>query len=326
MRTAFKSAATAALVLSLLVAATVACAATPGSGPAEKKHRFIETADEMDAEEQLREEARHRVRVRNWEGLEVRLRERLEAIERLADQGELDEAIEEAEQCADENPDEPEVEEYVRELRERKEKKQLHERVKALLRLAVSDSAGALEQLKAFLVEHPGNAEALRAIAGIEEERGRFKEAAEALEGAVESDPRNQTLYGNLKRVYAAMGDRSPKVFVNGKRPAFDVPPVIVSGKTVVPIRAIASALGAAIEWREETREIVISKGETTIVLQLENRVAVVNGQEMQLDVPPRSVNGRALVPLRFVGEALHCDVGYDDASGVITVADSVQE
>lgn len=56
----------------------------------------------------------------------------------------------------------------------------------------------------------------------------------------------------------------------------------------------------------------------TEIVLHIGSELAVVNGKEMQLDCAPRAVNGRTLVPLRFVAEALGCTVGYD--KGKITI------
>lgn len=44
--------------------------------------------------------------------------------------------------------------------------------------------------------------------------------------------------------------------------------------------------------------------------MQIGNNVAFVNGQSVSLDVPPQIINGRTLVPIRFVSENLGAEVG----------------
>lgn len=46
----------------------------------------------------------------------------------------------------------------------------------------------------------------------------------------------------------------------------------------------------------------------------------VVNGREVKTDVPPQVVNGRVLVPLRFIAEALGAEVGWDDKTRTVIV------
>lgn len=41
----------------------------------------------------------------------------------------------------------------------------------------------------------------------------------------------------------------------------------------------------------------------------------IVNGQEIQCDVPPQNINGRVLVPARFVAESLGASVTWDAAN-----------
>ncbi|MDI6631461.1 MAG: copper amine oxidase N-terminal domain-containing protein [Thermoanaerobacteraceae bacterium] len=47
---------------------------------------------------------------------------------------------------------------------------------------------------------------------------------------------------------------------------------------------------------------------------------ATVDGREVGLNVPPVIVNGRTLVPLRFVSEAVKARVGYHAASSMVVV------
>lgn len=39
-----------------------------------------------------------------------------------------------------------------------------------------------------------------------------------------------------------------------------DVPPQVINGKTLVPVRAISESLGAKVEWDDETQTIIITK------------------------------------------------------------------
>lgn len=47
----------------------------------------------------------------------------------------------------------------------------------------------------------------------------------------------------------------------------------------------------------------------------------VVDGREITPDVPPQIINGRAMVPLRAVAEALDAGVWWDDATRTVTVS-----
>ena len=53
------------------------------------------------------------------------------------------------------------------------------------------------------------------------------------------------------------------KLIVNGQEIAFpDAPPQIINGRTMVPARPLAEALGAKVDWDNETRTVVVSSEE----------------------------------------------------------------
>ena len=110
------------------------------------------------------------------------------------------------------------------------------------------------------------------------------------------------------------------RVLINGAALTMDVAPVIQSGRTLVPMRAIFEAMGAQVHWDDATSTIRAYRRESAIVLQLGNRKAWVNGPAVQLDVAPVAISGRTLVPLRFVAEALGAEVGWEDATRTVTV------
>ena len=101
--------------------------------------------------------------------------------------------------------------------------------------------------------------------------------------------------------------------------PALVQYPVGQNGRTLVPVRLIAERLGASVTWVPETRQVILLREESTIVLTLGSATALVNGQAMELPggVPAGVVKweGResTMVPLRFVSEQLGATVDWDN-------------
>jgi len=56
------------------------------------------------------------------------------------------------------------------------------------------------------------------------------------------------------------------------------------------------------------------------INMQIGSKTAYVNGLPISLDVPPQIINGRTLVPIRFVSENLGADVGWDNDTRTVTI------
>jgi len=99
-----------------------------------------------------------------------------------------------------------------------------------------------------------------------------------------------------------------------------DVPPVIVKGRTMVPARALYEGVGADIEWKEEDRQVEISMGDSTVLLTIDSRTAVVNGKRTVMDVPPLIIEGRTMIPVRFAAESLGFEVLWDDAGRTVQI------
>ncbi|MEW6226593.1 MAG: stalk domain-containing protein [Bacillota bacterium] len=112
----------------------------------------------------------------------------------------------------------------------------------------------------------------------------------------------------------------APRVLLDGAQLSFDVPPVIEQGRTLVPMRAIFEALGAEVGWDGTTRTVTAARGQTTVRLTIGVKTAHKNGAPVTLDAPAKVVNGRTLVPLRFVSEALGCSVQWDAKTQTVTI------
>ena len=113
---------------------------------------------------------------------------------------------------------------------------------------------------------------------------------------------------------------------LNGEMLAFDVPPQMIDGRIMVPMRAIFEALGAEVEWDADTRTITAVKKSAVVIMQIDNSFIVVNGREIALDVPPRLMDDRAFVPVRAVAEGFDADVSWDGDARIVIINVSTGE
>ncbi len=110
------------------------------------------------------------------------------------------------------------------------------------------------------------------------------------------------------------------KIFVDGFEISTDQAPLVKSGRTLVPLRAIFEALNAKIEFQNATKKITATRDNTTIVLYLGSNQAMINDQIVSLDVPAQVVNRRTVVPVRFVSEALGDKITYNSKTKEVSV------
>lgn len=110
------------------------------------------------------------------------------------------------------------------------------------------------------------------------------------------------------------------KVKLNGNFLTFDQPPIAESGRTLVPLRAIFEAFGATVNWDQATQTVTAVKGDTTIKLTLGSNTAYKNGTPITLDVPAKAVNGRTIVPVRFISESFGATVTWDQATQTVII------
>lgn len=125
----------------------------------------------------------------------------------------------------------------------------------------------------------------------------------------------------NMKE-HAAKYNANPsliKVFVDNTPLTFDVPPYVKDGRTMVPIRNLAEAMGCEVRWTHPNR-IDIVRGDKKISMYVGERKYAANNVEKLLDVPPVTINGRNMVPLRFIAEELGCRVEFDSSTNTVYV------
>ncbi len=114
-------------------------------------------------------------------------------------------------------------------------------------------------------------------------------------------------------------------MYVNDIPQEIDVPPTIVEGRTLLPIRWVAEPLGAEVGWDGNEKKVTVKLKNTTIELWIGKNIAKVNGVNKPIDpdnskVVPMIINGRTMLPIRFVAENIGCDVKWDGVTKTVTI------
>ena len=97
-------------------------------------------------------------------------------------------------------------------------------------------------------------------------------------------------------------------------------PFVDVRSRTLVPIRFVSEAMGAKVDWENDTRTVVIQKDEDNIRYTIGQPMAYLNGEMLTFDSYGILKESRTFVPLRFIAEMLSCDVDWNDSAKTVVI------
>jgi len=92
-----------------------------------------------------------------------------------------------------------------------------------------------------------------------------------------------------------------------------------VTGRTMIPLRAVAENLGAQVSW-DGKDTATITKNGLTITMKVGSNCSVVNGVEKYLDAPAVICEDRTFVPVRFISEAMNTNVTWDQSNYCIEI------
>lgn len=112
-------------------------------------------------------------------------------------------------------------------------------------------------------------------------------------------------------------------VVLNGMPISFDVPAQTINDRTMVPMRAIFEAIGAEVDWDDESQTAYGYKTGINIHIQVDSNVMLKNFNDILLDTPAQLIDGRVLVPVRAVSESFGINVDWDEASKTVKLTDN---
>lgn len=112
-----------------------------------------------------------------------------------------------------------------------------------------------------------------------------------------------------------------------GRTFPMDVAPYVKDGRTYVPVRYLANALGVRdqdITWDPNTQKVTLRKGDITLYLMVGNLEMMSTNAStsaknfIPMDVAPEVVNGRICLPARYVAEGFSYRVQWDPAEQAV--------
>lgn len=109
-------------------------------------------------------------------------------------------------------------------------------------------------------------------------------------------------------------------VELNARKMAFDVAPVNINGRVLVPLRTIFEAIGAEVSWNEETKTVISKTDKKTVVMTIGKHEMLTNGEKVKLDVMPMIISGRTMVPARAATEAFGARVLWEAQSSTVKI------
>lgn len=84
--------------------------------------------------------------------------------------------------------------------------------------------------------------------------------------------------------------------------------------------------MGAEVKWIDETQSVEITRNDFKVTLIIGSQTAIVNTEVKMLDVPALIIDhdndyyGSTMIPVRFVAEALGCDVKWENDTRTVVV------
>lgn len=135
-------------------------------------------------------------------------------------------------------------------------------------------------------------------------------EAPSAAPAASEA-PKAKKISLTIDKTEAKVGDETKTL---------DAAPVIVDGRTLVPVRFISENMGGKVDWNPDTKTVTVELNGKKIQLVIDSKDVDVDGTKTALDVPAQIISDRTYVPVRFVSETIGAKVGWDDATKTVTI------
>ena len=124
----------------------------------------------------------------------------------------------------------------------------------------------------------------------------------------------------------SCLAESEIKVAIDGEYVEFDVKPQIINDRTMVPLRAIFEALGTEVDWDNATQTVRAMKDNVMVTASIGSTKMYIDEKEKNMDVAPMLIDGRTLVPVRFVAEAFECKVDWVTEDSLVAISTRVFE
>lgn len=112
----------------------------------------------------------------------------------------------------------------------------------------------------------------------------------------------------------------SNTINIGSRSVTIDTAPVIIDGRTLIPVRGVSEAMGGNVNWNNDTKTVTITLGSNKVEMTIDSKTAYFNNKAQTLDVAPVVLNGRTMLPARFIAESFGFDVNWDNDTKTISI------
>jgi hypothetical protein len=112
------------------------------------------------------------------------------------------------------------------------------------------------------------------------------------------------------------------KVRVDGNPVNFaNQTPVIENSRVLIPLRGVFEKMGATVVWDPDQKTVTARRNGDRVRLKIGSRTSTVNGVTHTLDTAPQVLDGRTMVPIRFISESLQAQVEWKAEEKLVLVS-----
>ena len=124
------------------------------------------------------------------------------------------------------------------------------------------------------------------------------------------------------------------KLIVGGKAlQNLPMQPVIIDGRTLVPVREVFEAMGSDVIWHDDTCQVEIAANGVSVLIKIGDRNTYVNGklvkisedQPLPMLIGHQPDNLKSMVPIRFIAEQLGYTVAWNDAARSVAISTKIE-
>ncbi len=119
-----------------------------------------------------------------------------------------------------------------------------------------------------------------------------------------------------------AYAEDAPAFQVNGTSVAFNsetgLPYVSETNRTMMPLRACLNAIDCQVDWNQEEKTALLSKGDIKVTIPIGQSTIFVNEKQVKTDCPAVLKNGRTYLPLRAIMESFGYAVDWDNKTRTV--------
>lgn len=112
----------------------------------------------------------------------------------------------------------------------------------------------------------------------------------------------------------------SNTINIGSRSVTIDTAPVIIDGRTLIPVRGVSEAMGGNVNWNNDTKTVTITLGSNKVEMTIDSKTAYFNNKAQTLDIAPVVLNGRTMLPARFIAESFGFDVNWDNDTKTISI------